>query len=753
MQNRLIDWWQCRWTVACRYRRASRQFQRSFTSQCVLEDRVLLSATPIDLGVIAAETAPPSSVTQGNAIVFVDSAVPDLADLLGELNATAPDAEVFVLTGDRDGVDQVTEILESRDAIEELHFISHAGGDGVQLGDIWLGSTNLPAYAAQIASWRDALTQSADMLFYGCDLASTMSGREFLESMAELTLADVAASDDDTGHTSLRADWELEHQVGAIGAQVLFGQTFHQGWLNTLSGNVDAPGSPVIVGDAVEDDTLSVDVGAISDADGMTTSVFQYQWLRDGVVIAGATTSSYTLGDQDVGQEISVAVSFQDDAGNQERLTSDPTTPVKNVNDDPTGLPAINGTAAEHETLTVTIGTLQDDDGLPSTTAVRWLRDGNPIVGATSFSYVLTANDVGSVISVRLTYVDGQGTVEQVTSAATAPVINVNDAPTVEDRKRSIAFGRKQLVVGSRVFERASNDADGDALTAVLVKAPSVGQLDLNPDGSFTYVFEPEFVGVVTFEWAASDGVLTSDPATVQFVVAPPVEPPGDLPSDTGDVVDTGSGGDVGSDAPIIRQGLDPAGSSDRRDVQKAGRFSHSIRAATGSIVPTSIPNIGNFQAVTTNRFTERSTQVGVAETDSSLSVDEIASSVGIGLMNPEQSRLNGIALTAGSVLLDERSDSAGDSITKLFGDERLVAGSLGVATSGVTLVGLAWAMRSGILLLGLYQQKPLWSRMDPLLLMQGVNVKDDESLADVMEEQRRRLEQSERQDSNGDES
>ena len=83
------------------------------------------------------------------------------------------------------------------------------------------------------------------------------------------------------------------------------------------------------------------------------------------------------------------------------------------------------------------------------------------------------------------------------------------------------------------------------------------------------------------------------------------------------------------------------------------------------------------------------------------------------------------------------------EKLALMLSDDRLVAGSFGVATSGVTLVGLTWALRSGILLLGLYQQKPLWSRMDPLMLMQGLNHQEDESLADVMEQQRRRLDET----------
>jgi hypothetical protein len=43
------------------------------------------------------------------------------------------------------------------------------------------------------------LTQGADLLLYGCDVASTETGRDYAGLWAELTGADVAASKDATG--------------------------------------------------------------------------------------------------------------------------------------------------------------------------------------------------------------------------------------------------------------------------------------------------------------------------------------------------------------------------------------------------------------------------------------------------------------------------------------------------------------------------------------------------------------------------
>ena len=102
----------------------------------------------------------------------------------------------------------------------------------------------------------------------------------------------------------------------------------------------DAPGGAVsITGVVMEDQILTADTAAITDADGL--GAFSYQWLRstDGGAtwsrIAGATAASYTLGDADVGTLIQVRVVYTDGQGSAEGLTSVSVGPVVNVNDAP----------------------------------------------------------------------------------------------------------------------------------------------------------------------------------------------------------------------------------------------------------------------------------------------------------------------------------------------------------------------------------------------------------------------------------
>ena len=69
-----------------------------------------------------------------------------------------------------------------------------------------------------------------------------------------------------------------------------------------------------------------------------------------------------------------------------------------------------------------------------------------------------------------------------------------------------------------------NNDPDPDTATALLKAAvvpgsgPSKGTLNLQDNGSFTYTPNPDFSGVDSFRYWASDGQLNSNEATVEIV-------------------------------------------------------------------------------------------------------------------------------------------------------------------------------------------------------------------------------------------
>ena len=86
--------------------------------------------------------------------------------------------------------------------------------------------------------------------------------------------------------------------------------------------NMPAQGRPEIRGKARVGETLTASTSGITDADGLDNATFAYRWLRDGADIPGATGATYTAAEADEGERLKVRVTFTDDAGNEESLTS-----------------------------------------------------------------------------------------------------------------------------------------------------------------------------------------------------------------------------------------------------------------------------------------------------------------------------------------------------------------------------------------------------------------------------------------------
>ena len=217
---------------------------------------------------------------------------------------------------------------------------------------------------------------------------------------------------------------------------VTMSYTDADGTLETVNGLTVTPritnvndmpeGAVVVRGVAAEDAVLRADISALSDADGL--GALSYQWLRDGQAVAGATGSTLALTQADAGGIYAVEVSYTDGFGMAETVTSNDSPRVFNVNDAPTGTVTLGGSLNEGGTLRIIVTNLADADGLG---ALRydWFRDGVAIQGEAGDRYVSTQADVGAQISATVRYVDAFGTTEVLTTPATTPVPNVNDAP------------------------------------------------------------------------------------------------------------------------------------------------------------------------------------------------------------------------------------------------------------------------------------------------------------------------------------
>ena len=132
--------------------------------------------------------------------------------------------------------------------------------------------------------------------------------------------------------------------------------------------NSPAEGAPTISGTPQVGGTVEAGIGDIADADGLPDDFpedYTFQWLRvdaDGVsneTAIGADVEAIRLAELDAGKKVKVKVSFTDDGGNVESLTSDAfpsgtgttiTLPDGNL------APVFNGGATQSRTLAETVG-------------------------------------------------------------------------------------------------------------------------------------------------------------------------------------------------------------------------------------------------------------------------------------------------------------------------------------------------------------------------------------------------------------
>ena len=167
---------------------------------------------------------------------------------------------------------------------------------------------------------------------------------------------------------------------------------------------------------------------------------------------------------------------------------------VAPMNDPATGKPGITGTAQVGRTLTATMGTIADVDGVPNpffstaSTTVQWIQvDGgneSDISGATSETYAVATADEGKKIKVKVSFEDGGGTVEGPLTSDAYPSSGtvmgaVNAAPTGADKTLTIA-SETEYTLTADDFGFADVNA-GDTLHSVRIETlPAAGALELD---------------------------------------------------------------------------------------------------------------------------------------------------------------------------------------------------------------------------------------------------------------------------------
>ncbi len=172
-------------------------------------------------------------------------------------------------------------------------------------------------------------------------------------------------------------------------------------------------------------------------------------------------------------------------------------------------------------------------------------------------------------------------------AASTSAAAMLPSAPTAIGDSYSVVGGATLTVPVPGVLGNDS-DPQGDPLQAALASGPSQGSLTLQPDGSFSYTPTGDFVGVDSFGYTASDGELSSAPATVSISVTEPTPPGCTIVGTPGnDILRGNSGPDVicglgGDDVLIGSNGNDILYGGSGNDRLEGGNGRDTLRGASG---------------------------------------------------------------------------------------------------------------------------------------------------------------------------
>ena len=260
--------------------------------------------------------------------------------------------------------------------------------------------------------------------------------------------------------------------------------------------NTAPTGLPEIAGTAEVGEELTASVDAIADADGTDNATFAYQWLaNDGTQdtdIEGATGPTHEVAPEQAGQTLKVRVTFTDDKGTEETLTSAPTETVAAVAPDaPVGLAVATAEGREGE-LTVSWSAPESDGGAEVTGyRVQWKSGTEAYDGSEAsarqavvsdpavLSHTITGLTVGTAYTVRVLAVNAAGVgaaaeVEATVQDRAAPALA---SASVDGTTLTLTYGEALDAASQPAAGAFAVTVDGNARTvdAVALSGSAVG--------------------------------------------------------------------------------------------------------------------------------------------------------------------------------------------------------------------------------------------------------------------------------------
>ncbi|MGD9971217.1 MAG: DUF4347 domain-containing protein, partial [Sulfuricurvum sp.] len=513
-----------------------------------------------------------------SSLYFIDTNIADYQTLVERLSSSDT---YYLIDSNRDGLSQIAAILSNYSGLDAIHILSHGSIGSITLGGTVYNAETIVAYQAQLETIGNALSDSGDILLYGCNVAEGSVGQSFIDAIASYTGADVAASNDLTGSSSLGGDWILEASSGSIEADPRIfaeGVEDYAGLLTTSSsasypghslgefrntsafaalradGSVVTWGSSIYGGDS---SSVASQIDGTLDVTQVFSAYRAFAALRtDGSVVTwgnssyGGDSSSVAAkldGTIDVTQIFSTYYAFAALRADGSVVTWGSSS---NGADSSSVASQIDGTidvtqvfstgyafaALRADGSVVTWGSYSGDSS-----SVAAKLDGTidvTQVFSTAYAFAALRAD-GSVVTWGSSTSGGDSSSVTSQIDGTLDVLNLSDissniyihAPVASNT--AITLDEDSHAGGTLPV---STDADGDSITYATYSDPSHGTLSIAGNGAYTYTPNTDYHGSDSFSYKVTDTTGAYNTYTVDITVnnindAPVVSSPVTLPS------------------------------------------------------------------------------------------------------------------------------------------------------------------------------------------------------------------------------
>jgi lipopolysaccharide export system protein LptA len=175
------------------------------------------------------------------SVVFIDSRVPDLQDLL---NGLQPGEQAFLIDPSSDGIQQIADILAENNLtdLSSISIVSHGESGALELGSSFITDGNLAGHSNALAEIGASLAPGAAIQLYGCDVALGTGGQQFINDFSVLAGgAAVEASTHIVGSAALGGSWTLDASSNGANGTPVASAPFTPAALANFQGDLAAP--------------------------------------------------------------------------------------------------------------------------------------------------------------------------------------------------------------------------------------------------------------------------------------------------------------------------------------------------------------------------------------------------------------------------------------------------------------------------------------------------------------------------------